>query len=249
MHLGHLRQRWAPAGLDMAKLIKQFGLLVILLALSTMACAIPGINLNPTPPIQPTPEGDTLFFRATFSTPLEPGAAIPGTRIVYVQDMGDLHEFTIDGLQAIRQPGDSLTWRGVMAPGVFGDYRLRLRADFLGRLQADGPVEIAVLNPAPVEIPPTQTPAAAIHMQGIAADYYVPQGARIPGTTLIYEGMRNDLAELSGTAGYPFFAREDSLLWSGKLRDNVYIRYNLRVSSLNEDGLSLTGTAELWATK
>lgn len=233
----------------MAKLMKQFGLLVLLLALSNMACAIPGINFNPTPPPQPTPEGDTLFFRATYSTPLEPGSTVPGTRIVYVQPMGDLHEFTIDGLQAIRQPGDSLTWRGVIAPGVFGDYRLRLRADFLGRLQAEGPVEVAILNPTPVEIPPTQTPETAINIQGIAADYYVPQGARIPGTTLIYEGMRNDLAELSGTAGYPFFAREDSLLWSGKLRDNVYIRYNLRVSSLNEDGLSLTGTAELWATK
>lgn len=233
----------------MAKLLRQFGLLILLLALPSLACAVPGISLNPTPPPEPTPEGDTLFFEARYEAPLEPGSTIPGTRIVYVQAVDDLHEFTIDGLQAYRQPGDSLTWRGIVAPGVFGDYRLRLRSDFLGRLQAEGQVELAILNPTPVEIPPAQIPPAAIHVAGVVAGYYVPRGARIPGTTLVYEGLRNDLAELSGTAGYPFFAAEDSLLWSGKLRDNVYIRYNLRVSSLDENGLALTGTAELWATK
>ncbi len=233
----------------MEKLVRQPGLVVALLVLLSLACAVPGISFAPTPPPQATPEGDTIFLHANYSTPLEPGRTIPGTRIVYVQPLENAHEFTIDGLQAIRQPGDSLTWRGVMAPGVFGDYRLRLRGDFLGRLFADGQVEMAVLNPSPVEIPPTQTPAGAVHVQGIAMEYYVPRGARIPGTTLVYEGMRNDLAELSGTAGYPFFARNDSLLWSGKLRDNVYIRYNLNVASLDENGLSLTGTAELWATR
>ena len=231
------------------KIFRQLSFLIVLLATPTLACAIPGLNPAPTPPPEPTPHGDTLFFSASYNAPLEPGTAIPGTRIVYVQVVGDLHEFSIDGLQAYRQVGDSLTWRGLVAPGVFGDYRLRLRGDFLGRLQAEGQVELAVLNPAPVEIPPTQTPVAAIYVEGIPANYYVPQGARIPGTTLIFEGMRNDVAELSGTAGYPFFAPEDSLLWSGKLRENVYIRYNLRVSSLNENGLGLTGTAELWTTR
>lgn len=233
----------------MRKILRQLSLLIGLLAAPTLACAVPSFNTAPTPPPQPTPEGDTLFFSASYNAPLEPGTTIAGTRIAYVQTVSDLHEFSIDGLQAYRQVGDSLTWRGLVAPGVFGDYRLRLRGDFLGRLQAEGQVELAVFNPAPVEIPPTQTPAAAIYVEGIPASYYVPQGARIPGTTLIFEGMRNDVAELSGTAGYPFFAPEDSLLWSGKLRDNVYIRYNLRVSTLNESGLGLTGTAELWATR
>jgi hypothetical protein len=241
--------RFAPLSLHSWRKLSRLGLFTALLAISSLACAIPGLNSDPTPPPNPTPEGDTLFFNATYSVPLEPGSMIPGTRIVFVQAVDDLYEFTIDGLETYRQPGDSLNWRGVVAPGVFGDYRLRLRGDFLGRLQAEGPVELAVLNPAPVEIPPTQTPAAAIHIEGITANYFVPQGARIPGTTLVFEGLQNDLAELSGTVGYPFFAADDSLLWSGKLRDNVYLRYNLRISSLDEEGLGLTGTAELWATK
>lgn len=228
---------------------RHFALFITLLAATALACIVPGFNPDPTPPPDPTPEGDTLFFTATYSTPLEPGARIPGTHIVYVQAVSDLHEFSIDGLQSYRQVGDSLTWRGIVAPGVFGDYRLRLRGDFLGRLQAEGQVDLAIFNPAPVEIPPTQTPTAAIHVEGITTNYYVPRGARIPGTTLIFEGLQNELAELSGTAGYPYFAIEDSLLWSGKIRENVYIRYNLRVSSLTRDGLGLTGTAELWAVK
>lgn len=233
----------------MGRLSRQLGLLIVLLVGTTLACGVPGLNPAPTPPPEATPEGDTLFLNATYRAPLEAGAAIPGTRIVYVQTVNDLHEFTIDGLQAYRQPGDSLTWRGIVAPGVFGDYRLRLRSDFLGRLEAEGQVELAILNPAPVEVPPTQTPAAAIHVRGITANYYVPQGARIPGTTLIFEGLQNDLAELSGTAGYPFFAADDSLLWSGQLRENVYIRYDLRIASLDEEGLALSGTAEIWAIK
>lgn len=233
----------------MARQMRQFGFIFVLLALSSLACAVPGISFAPTPPPEPTPEGDTLFFNAQYSTPLEPGTVIPGTRIEYVQALGEVHEFAIDGLQAIRQPGDSLTWRGVVAPGVFGDFRLRLQSNFLGQLQSVGTVDLSILNPTPVEIPRNQTPAGAFHVQGIEANYYVPRGARIPGTTLVYEGMRNELAELSGTAGYPFFAHDDSLLWTGQLRNNVFISYDLRVYALDENGLTLRGGAQLWATK
>lgn len=224
-------------------------LVTILLFATTLACAVPGLNDSPSVPPSPTPEGDTIHFSAPFSTELAPGTMIAGTRIVYVQAAGSVHEFSIDGLRAYRQVGDSLTWRGIMAPGIFGDYRLRLTSDFLGRLQAEGQVQLAVLNPAPVEIPPTQTPDASIHLSGIPVDYFTPEGRRIPGTTLIYVGTQNGLAEVSGTAAYPFFARDDSLLWQGQLRDNVFIRYDLQVTALDENGLGLSGTAELWAAQ
>ncbi|HSM58274.1 MAG TPA: hypothetical protein VK879_19125 [Candidatus Sulfomarinibacteraceae bacterium] len=223
-------------------------LVLCLLWLSSLACAIPSFNGEPTPPPEPTPEGDTILFNAPYNVRLQPGATIPGTNVRYVQSVGDVHELSIDGLQAYRQVGDSVTWRGIVAPGVYGDYRLRLRSDFGGNLRAEGEVSLAVLNPAPVEIPPTQTPDASIYFAGMPISYFVPEGYRVPGTTLIFQGVQNDLAELSGTASYPFFARDDSLLWLGKLRDNVYVRYNLRVSSLNQSGLGLSGTAELWVT-
>ena len=45
---------------------------------------------------------------------------------------------------------------------------------------------------------------------------------------------------------YPFFAVEDSLIWVGKLREEVTVRYNLRVNRMDDYGLHLAGTAELW---
>lgn len=233
----------------MPHLLRRAVLVLGLLWLSSMACAVPSFNREPTPPPEPTPEGDTILFTAPYEAPLQVGATIPGTNVRYVQSVGDVHELSIDGLQAYRQVGDSVTWRGIVAPGVYGDYRLRLRSTLGGGLHAEGEVSLAVLNPAPVEIPPTESPQAAIHFAGIPVNYFVPEGYRVPGTTLVFQGVQNDLAELSGTASYPFFARDDSLLWLGQLRDNVHVRYNLRVSSMSESGLGLTGTAELWATE
>lgn len=232
----------------MPHLLRRPVLMLVILWLSSMACAVPSFNSEPTPPPEPTPEGDTILFTAPYDVQLREGAMIPGTNVRYVQSVGDVHELSIDGLQAYRQVGDSVTWRGIVAPGVFADYRLRLRSDFGGGLHAEGEVSLAVLNPAPVEIPPTQTPDASIHFAGMPINYFVPEDHRVPGTTLVFQGVQNDLAELSGTASYPFFARDDSLLWLGKLRDNVHVRYNLRVSSLSQNGLGLSGTAELWVT-
>jgi hypothetical protein len=228
---------------------RQAIIILLLLLSASLACAVPGINSEPTPPPQPTPEGDTIYYTAPYEVVLEPGVTIPGTRVTYVQMVGDVHEISIDGLRAYRQVGDSITWRGVIAPGLFGDYRLRLSSDFRGRLLAEGEVALAVFNPDPIEVPPTQSPNGSLHFQGIPITYHVPEGYRVPGTTLVYQGIRNDLAELSGTASYPYFALDDSLLWLGMLRENVFVRYNVRVAGLNESGLTLSGTAEVWASE
>jgi hypothetical protein len=35
-------------------------------------------------------------------------------------------------------------------------------------------------------------------------------------------------------------------VWTGRLRDNVVVRYNLRALSFNERALHLVGTGDLW---
>lgn len=232
----------------MNRTVRLLALLFLLLA-ATLACAIPGFDSDPTPPPEPTPPGDMIFYTAPFRAQLHAGTYIPGTQIGYLQSSGEVHELLIDGLRAYRQVGDSITWRGIVAPGVQGTYQLRLQSGFRGELSAEGQVELVVLNPIPVEIPPTQTPAGSIYFSGIPVNYVVPDGAAIPGTSLVYEGQRNGVAELSGTAGYPFFSVEDSLLWLGKLRQDVTVRYNMRVNRLDQYGLHLSGTAELWVVK
>lgn len=221
--------------------------LIVALATVALACAIPGTSRTPTPPPPPTPPGDTIFFTAPYAMMLEPGTTIPGTEITFVQQTDTVYELRVEGLRAVRQDGDALTWRGVVAPGVYGTYRLRLRSPLVGQLRAEGDVDLAIFNPAPVELPPTNSPpAGSVYYNNIPVQYFVPEGHRIPGSTLIYDGQEDGIARLSGTAGYPYFALDASILWLGKLRENVYIRYNTRVASLNENGLGLTGTAELW---
>lgn len=229
----------------MQQVFKPF-LAVVLLLATTLSCALPGTRGTPTPRPAPTPEGDVITFSAPYTFELAPGRAIPGTQIVYIQASNDLYEFSINGLQSYRQLGDSLAWRGIIAPGVMGDYRLRLQSSFRDPLLAEGDVTLTVFNPGPVEIPPTQTPPGDIYFSGIDVHYAVPVDRRIPGTTLVYVGEQNEVAELSGTAGYPFFALDDSLLWSGKLRENIYLRYNVRINNLDEAWLELQGTAEIW---
>ena len=210
-----------------------------------IACTIPGVRGTPTPRPSPTPEGDTITFVAPYAYDLRAESTIPGTQITFIGG-DEVYELSINGLQAYRQIGDSLAWRGIIAPGVLGDYRLRLRTSFLEPLQAEGQVTLTIFNPDPVEIPPTQVPPGNLYFNDISVHYMVPVERRIPGTTLVFEGERNQVAELSGTVGYPFFALDDSLIWSGKLRENVYIRYNVRISSLDEEWLELQGTAEIW---
>ncbi|MDX1664188.1 MAG: hypothetical protein R3272_10355 [Candidatus Promineifilaceae bacterium] len=219
------------------------------LLLPVLACTIPGTNATPTPPLTPTPPGDTLFFTTPYSIRMEPGEEVPGTEIFYVGRAGNLYELTVEGLEAFRSSGDSLTWQGVVAPAVVGGYRLRLQELSADALQLEGDVNLAIFNPAPVEIPPTSTPQGSIYFGPIPVNYVVPEGARIPGTTLVYVGAEDEIAQLSGTAAYPYFALDDSLLWLGKLRENIFIRYNVRIIALNEHGLWLDGIAELWVAE
>jgi hypothetical protein len=74
----------------------------------------------------------------------------------------------------------------------------------------------------------------------------VAVGQTIPGTTLVYAGETDQGAAFTGTSQYPYRALADSLVWLGQLRNNVYVRHNLRVVAFNANSLSLAGTAEVW---
>jgi hypothetical protein len=228
--------------------------MVPLLLLSAIACALPGFGDAP-PAVTPTPMGDTLAFTIpAYTINLRPGDVVPGTRLQYVGRNADSYQVQIDGLTATKRAGDSFIWNGVLAPGVHASYNLRLITALFGPLPVAGTVRITVFNPEPVERDQLPVEGAGLSFQKIVVSYLVPGGRRIPGTTLLYRGLAtvgegdqaSQLAELSGVVGYPYLALGDSLVWSGEIRDNVSIRYSLRVASLNEEGIRLAGTADLW---
>jgi hypothetical protein len=236
------------------RLISLFLYLTMLPALA--ACSlVPGLGSSGPPP-SPTPPGDTLSYTIpAYTINLSPGDGVPGTRLQYVERRDEGYLVKIDGLEAIKRVGDSFFWSGVIAPGVYANYNLRLTTDFFGKLPAAGPVEIIILNPEPMEAAlPAELAAASPTYHNILTDYQVPPGMTIPGSTVVYEGtitqgegqQAAQLAWLTGTSGYPYLALGDSLVWVGRVRENVYVRYSMRVTTMNEYGLRLTGTAELW---
>jgi hypothetical protein len=238
-------------------------LLVVFLGISALACSLP--TLPNLPFIQPslpevagpgaTPVGDTISYQApAFAINLSPGETVPGTRLTYLDRAGDDFEVSIDGQTAIKRIGDSFYWSGGVAPGVYANYNLRLTTAILGNLPVAGPVEILVFNPQPVPVPDSGDPDAYLHYANLVLNYTVPVGTSVPGTNYVYEGVENQgvgeqsnqLARVRGPQDYPYLAPGDSLEWTGKLRDNVTVRYKLRVVSYDEESIFLVGTGDLW---
>lgn len=232
-------------------------ILLALLALPALACSTADLPVVGQPTVEPTPTlpGDTLTLTVPIYTyNLQEGETIPGTQLTYVGPNGDAFDVLIDGLPAVKRIGDSFIWSGIVGPGVFANYNLRLTTNVLGGLPVAGPVVLVVLSPTPVETGSLPTDPPRLRFGEIGVNYLVPVGREVPGTTLTYQGLSqpneggSSLGLLTGGQGYPYLATGDSLVWTGRLRDNVYIRYNLRAASVTAENLRLLGTAELWIT-
>ncbi|MCA9958165.1 MAG: hypothetical protein R3E31_24060 [Chloroflexota bacterium] len=227
----------------------------LFLLLAMLACTIPGVGPGDGPAATPTPLGDTLSFAIpAYTYSLEQGETIPGTQLRYVERSGDTYKVTIDGLEAIKRTGDSFLWDGLVAPGVYANYNLRLTTAVFGSLPVAGSVEITVFYPQPVALDELPNLDTALDYRNTVVNYLIPAGRQIPGTSLVYSGLSDQqegdktirLAQLTGLTGYPYLAVGDSLHWQGSLLNNVVIENNMRVISINEDGLRLAGTANLW---
>lgn len=233
--------------------------LALLLLLTTLACGVPALpgggSASPAPQPSPTPLPDTIsYLMPAYTTSLSPGESVTGTALTYIGRSGDAFEVEIDGQRAIKRPGDSFYWSGVLAPSVYANYRLRLATTIFGALPVAGPVELVIFFPQPVQDAALVDPQTRLSFNNIVLDYSVPLNGRLPGTTLVYEGVEEQgaagqgtrLARIGGLAGYPRLAVGDSLVWNGRLRDNVWVRYSLRALAFDEQSLRLVGTGQLW---
>ena len=233
---------------------KLFTLLGGLFLFVTLACStptVPDIGIG-GPPSTPTPIGNTIeFWTPTYTVGLAPGEMVPGARLEYVGlQESRVYEVKIDGQNLVKRNADSFFWNGVMAPGVIGNYELRVGAELLGALQVVGPLTISVLNHVPLQLPSLLVDDTYWNFKNFVVDYRVPVGHLIPGTPIIFSGTQlqgdTTLALLAGSSDYTQLAFGDSMVYNGQLLDNVLLRYSLRTSSIDENGLRLSGTAELW---
>ncbi len=227
------------------------GVSLLLLALASLACIFGTGDQDPQQATATSLPNQVVSYRVPlYSTSLKQGESVPGTQLTYLGREGSIYNVTIGGLPAAKRVGDSFAWKGVMVPGVVGDYNLRISPTLLGdNLQAAGSVQIFVLNPIPVELAEDfSVMNSLLEFNNIGVDHIVSKGGSIPGTTLIYEGQSDQGARFSGTSGYPYRLAGDSLVWTGRLRGNVIVRQSLRVTSIQEDSLRLVGTVQLWIT-
>lgn len=242
--------------------LRPLAALIIILLLGSLACGnltLPDFSpATSTPAPVPTPLGDTLQFDIpAYTIRLLPGESVPGANLHYIDRGEEGYRVVIDNLEAIKRAGDSFIWSGVVAPGVYANYNLRLTTAVFGGLPVGGSVEVIVLYPEPQEQALPASLDDSIHYTNAVVNYVVPAGRPVPGTTLRYEGVEavgvgNEsarLARFTGTNGYPYLAAGDSLVWTGELRENVYVRYNLRAISIDENNIRLAGSAELWVTR
>jgi hypothetical protein len=210
-----------PAGLeDLPNLARDLGLP----DLSTIS------NL---PALEDLPALQTPAGAISYSGPTEHSLAIgdrlPGTDIVLsaITDTGA--EFQIAGMRSIRQLGDSLDFDGDW-PGIGGvNYNARFRIYYVGSnsVRAAGVHRFVIRDIQPVEANVT-VPSNAMKFPFTVN---VSSGGQIAGTTLSYSGQDDRGGIITGLPAndYPFRKIGDSITWTGYVRNDLPVQYDIRM--------------------
>jgi len=190
----------------------------------------------------PAPEG-TLVYQGPIELGVAKGNSLPGTDIRYLGITEKGAQLSIEGQTTIKRKGDSLDWEGSPTEGVDLDYSLRILWFDERSLHVGGLVKLVVHEVAPqASIISVSTPM----VYRIPVAYTVARGELIPGTLIEYAGKEEKGARLKGVDGYPYRKIADSILWEGKLRDNVFLKLELRVIFYDQGSLRVGGLATLW---
>jgi len=183
-----------------------------------------------------------LSYSGPSKVALHAGDRIPGTDIVMLEASKDGAKFKIGGQIASKLSGDSVDWRGNVADGVSMD--LHYRVAWLGANSARliGTVTLDISGVDPKQ---AGWDGNAKLKFTLPVTYFVKKGGYIPGTTLSYKGRAEKGAEIGGVEGYPYRKIADSIVWTGKLRDNVYLKLVSRVGLYDNSRLQVVGLATI----
>lgn len=192
-------------------------------------------------PWQRPSEGQLIY-----AGPTEQGIAVgdfvPGTNIQYVGMTEDSIEVLIGEQKATKKKGDSLDWDGHPLPGVTLNLKQRIVWFTADKMHVAGTARLAIDEPHPEAMPFREEPPV---LYKLPAGYTVQRGEAIPGTTILYLGSTDDGAELGGLEGYPYRKIADSIAWTGRLMDGVYLDTTLRVVLYNDAQLQVAGLATI----
>jgi len=193
---------------------------------------------------QGSSEGE-LSYGGPLEISVKRGETLPGTEISYAGKGPQGAQVFIGGQKAIKQKGDSLDWEGSPVPGA--ELKLNLRILWFDdeTMHCGGIFTFKVKEPAPS---PEPLPSDVKLKYTSLVSYQVKRGEFIPGTTVRFIGKSDQGAQLEGVEGYPYRKMADSIVWTGRLREGVHLRLNVRVVYFNDSTLRVAGTAEIIVT-
>lgn len=186
---------------------------------------LPG--LDDLPSLQ-TPPG-AISYSGPTEYSLSVGDRLPGTDIVLTAITDSGAEFQIAGMRSVRSLGDSLDYDGDW-PGISGvTYNARFRLYYIGSnsVRAAGVHRFVIHDIQPVEANVT------IGNNGLRMPYTVnvSTGQPIAGTTLSYGGQDDRGGIINGlpAGDYPYRKIGDSISWTGYVRADIPVQYNIRM--------------------
>lgn len=213
------------------------------------ALAVRSQGLLPPDPVAsmfPEPQADQLRLRGVNRDTIQPGESMPGTDLVLVGIREAEAVFTRPGGEtAVRRFGDSVKFDGPWANVSGTDYNVS------GRIIRVNPDDVHVVSvysiiisdTAPVRAPLAITPGTPYTLVLRART-----DAPIRGTTLHYRGRTaSGDARIDGLDGdnWGQFSTMDSIRWSGLLREDLAVSYNMRILFYTDTDIYLGGTVQL----
>ncbi len=177
---------------------------------------------------------------------LSAGQTVSGTDIVFQGVENQEAIFLFPDGRSPRRIGDPLNYRGQWAGVPRTDFVLTGR---IIRVTATEVVMVSWYSLGIREVSPVH-----LAVSGESAPLYTvmlraSKGNTVPGTTLVFQGRDSNTgaARIEGQPGdeRAQFQVMSSVNWSGQLREDLYVRYNLRVLFYTDSYLQLGGTATL----
>lgn len=185
-----------------------------------------------------------LTYRAPFEIGITAGNFLPGTELQYMGLTDGSAEVYIKGQRALKHKADSLAWKGEVRDGVSLDLDLRVLWFDEATLHVGGKAEVMVSGASAQAAGLPEE--AALTFGNAPVAYTVKKGETIPGTLLTYEGKADEGAKLGGTDDYPYRKGGDSIVWTGTIKENVWLRLDVRVGIYTDQTLAVAGLASIW---
>ncbi len=215
------------------------------LALIFFAVVLAGCSgeLIPTASVGTPTVANSLTYDGSITLSIKNGQTLAGTNLGYQGMSADGRALLLIGKQqAAKSTLDSANYSGSPVLGTQMVLNMRVGTYDQNSVNLIGAVHLEIQDTHPQASDPAPDSITAF---SIPVQYTVNKGSTIPGTTSQYLGQTTQGAEFSNLGEFPYRQALDSVVWSGHLRDKVFVRLDLRLLTFSETSATLIGPAQV----